>query len=102
SGDGTLNAQTLAIARRAVAQSQQNVIASFRAPAEPDMPALFKKVWDFTPRPTAEGKKVVTGAINSGSDVNNNDLRTAIVDLIKPNYLTITAEFVKLNKLRKA
>ena len=102
SGDGTLNAQTLGIARRAVAQSQQNVIASFKAPSEPDYPGLFKKVWDFTPRPTAEGKKIVTGAITTGSDVHSKDLHSAIVDLIKANYLTIIAELVKLNKLRKA
>jgi hypothetical protein len=102
SGDNTLNASTLAIARRAVAQSQQNVIASFRIPTEPDFAALFKRVWDFTPRPTAEGRKDVTEAITSGSDVNSNQLHTAIVDLIKANYLTIIAELVKLNKLRKA
>jgi hypothetical protein len=102
SGDGTLNPQTLATAQRAVAQSQQNVIASFRSASEPDFPALFKRVWDFTPKPTTEGRKEVTGAIASGSDVNSNDLRTAIVDLIKANYLTIIAELVKLGKLRKA
>jgi hypothetical protein len=102
SGDGTLNPQTLAVARRAVAQSQQNVIGSFGSAAEPDFAALFKRVWDFTPRPTAEGRKLVTSTIASGSDVNSNDLHTAIVDLIKANYLTIIAELVKLNKLRKA
>jgi hypothetical protein len=102
SGDGTLNAQSLAVARRAVAQSQQNVIGAFGSAAEPDFAALFKRVWDFTPRPTADGRKVVTGTIASGSDVNSNELHTAIVDLIKANYLTIIAELVKLNKLRKA
>ena len=76
--------------------------ASFKAPSDPDFPALFKKVWDITPRPTAEGKKIVTGAIATGSDVKSHDLHTAIVDLIKANYLTIIAELVKLNKLRKA
>jgi hypothetical protein len=59
-------------------------------------------VWDFTPRPTTEGRKEVTGAIASGSDVKNNELHTAVVDLIKANYLTIIAELVKLNKLQKA
>jgi hypothetical protein len=92
SGDGTLNAQTLAVIRRAVAQSQQNIISVFGSSNEPDFAALFKKVWDFTPHPTAEGRKIVTGAIQRGSDVSNNDLRTAIVDLIKANYLTIIAE----------
>jgi hypothetical protein len=102
SGDNTLNPQTLAIARRAVAQSQQNVIASFRAAAAPDYPGLFKKVWDFTPRPTAEGKKIVTGAINNGADINNAELRNAVVGLITSNYITIIAELVKLQKLKLA
>lgn len=102
SGDGTLNAQTLAVMKRAVAQSQQNVIALFRATSEPDYAALFKRVWDLTPRPTAEGRKEVTGAISTGSDVNNSKLQTAVVDLIKGNYLTIIAELVKLKKLKKA
>jgi len=78
------------------------VIASFRAAAAPDYPGLFKKVWDFTPRPTAEGKKVVTGAIDTGSDIHNADLQGAIVGLIKSNYLTIIAELVKLQKLKLA
>ena len=102
SGDGTLNAQTLAIARRAVAQSQQNVIAVYRSPTEPDFAAAFKRVWDFTPRPTAEGRKDVTQAIDGGADINIAQLRAAIVDLIKGNYLTMLEELVKLNKLRKA
>jgi hypothetical protein len=100
SGDNTLNDQTLAVARRAVAQSQQNVIAAFRATSEPDFPALFKRVWDFTPRPTADGLKEVAAAVASGSDVNDAGLRAAIVELIKANYLTIIAELVKLKKLK--
>ena len=102
SGDNTLNAQTLAVAQRAVAQSQQNVIAVFRATAEPDYPALFKRVWDFTPRPTPESLKEIANTAASGSDVNNSGLRTAIVDLVRANYLTIIAELVKLKKLKIA
>ena len=99
SGDNTLNAATLAVAQRAVAQSQQNVIAAFRATSEPDYPGLFKRVWDFTPRPTAESRKELVTMVASGSDVNSSELRTAIVDLIKANYLTIIDELVKLKKL---
>lgn len=102
SGDNTLNAQTLAIAQRAVAQSQQNVIAMFRATSEPDYPALFKRVWDFTPRPTPESQKEIAGTIASGSDINNSALQGAVVDLIKSNYLTILSELVKLKKLKLA
>jgi LysM repeat protein len=102
SGDNTLNPATLAVMQRAVAQSQQNVIASFRATSEPDTAALCKRVWDFTPRPTAESGKEVASTVASGSDANDAGLRKAIVDLIKSNYLTILAELVKLNELKKA
>jgi hypothetical protein len=102
SGDNSLNPQSLAVMQRAVAQSQQNVIATFRATSEPDYPALFKRVWDFTPRPTADSRKEVAATATSGSDVNNSGLRTATVDLIKANYLTIIAELVKLKKLKLA
>jgi len=44
----------------------------------------------------------VTSAITTGSDVHNAGLHAAIVNLIKANYLTIIAELVKLNKLRRA
>ena len=102
SGDNTLNAETLAVSKRAVAQSQQNVIGAFGGTGELDHAGLFKKVWDFTPRPTAEGKKMVTEAVSHGSDAKDNTLHVAIVNLIKENYLTIIAELVKLKKLRVA
>jgi hypothetical protein len=102
SGDKTLNAQTLAIAKRAVAQSQLNVIATFRAAKEPDYPALFKRVWDYTPRPTAESAKMLAGMVASGTDINDAGLRTAVVNLIKENYLVIIAKLVELKALKLA
>ena len=102
SGDNTLNPETLAVARRAVAQSQQNVIAAFRATGEPDYPTLFKTVWDFTPRPTKESRSEITATVANGTDVQNNELRTAIIQILKANYLTIINELVKRNKLKRA
>lgn len=102
SGDNTLNTETLAVARRAVAQSQQNVLAAFHAQREPDYPTLFKRVWDFTPHPTAESRTEIATTCVSGSDVNNSQLRTTIVQLLKTNYMTIINELVKRKKLKVA
>lgn len=102
SGANTLNAETLAVARRAVAQSQQNLFAAFRADHEPDYPTLFKHVWDFTPQPTEESRKTITNQLNSGSDVNNSELQLALAALIAKEYSPIIDELVARKKLRIA
>ena len=50
SGDDTLNPETLAVARQAVAQSQKNVIGAYQVPGALDHPALYQSVWAYTPR----------------------------------------------------
>lgn len=102
SGANTLNAETLAVARRAVAQSQQNLFAAFRADHEPDYPTLFKHVWDFTPQPTEESRKKITNQLNSGSDVNNSELQLALAALIAKEYSPIIDDLVARKKLRIA
>lgn len=101
SGDNSLNEKTLAIMHRAVAQSQQNVIAAFRSTAAPDYPALVKQVWDFTPQPTVAGARMVTAAVTSGTDINNKATQAALVALINENYMKIIAELVRLKHLQK-
>jgi hypothetical protein len=67
-----------------------------------DHPTLFKKVWDYTPRPSAAGSKQLVDAVSKGTDVKSADLKKAIVALINSNYRLIIDELVKLGKLRKA
>ncbi len=61
SGDKTLvlSPQTLAIAQKAVAQSQQNVIAAGQIgqAGSLDPADLARKVWAFVPQPTSAGSK---------------------------------------------
>jgi LysM repeat protein len=102
SGDGTLNTATRDVARRAVAQSQLNVLSSIGSTGSINTAELFKRVWEFTPRPDAAGAKQLVSEINKGTEINSADLRAAMVKLIKENYKLIIAELVKRNKLKKA
>ena len=102
SGDGTLNADTRNVARKAVAQSQLNVISVYNVVGPLDTPSLFKRVWDYTPRPSAAGITQLVDEVKKGTDVNSADLKKAMVNLIQSNYMLIIDELVKLNKLKKA
>jgi len=102
SGDGTLNPQTKAIARQAVAQSQMNIISAYKLTGPLDYPTLFQSVWDYTPQPDSTGTKQVVQAVNKGTDIVSPDLQKAVVKLIKDNYLLIIHELVMRKELRKA
>jgi hypothetical protein len=96
SGDGTLNAKSLEIGRKAVAQSQFNVLEVFKLITALDLPALFKKVWDFVPHPTAgAGEKQVKDAVEAGTDPKSPGLIGAAVKLINANFKMIADELVK-------
>ena len=102
SGDGTLNADTKKVALKAVAQSQLNVISVYNTAAAIKYAALFPKVWNYTPRPSASGMKQLVAAVDTGTDVNSAELKKAVVKLIKANYKLIIDELVKRKKLKKA
>src|SRR5258705_3994161 len=88
SGDATLNDETRKVARKAVAQSQFNIIAAYKAAGPLDTAALFKKVWDYTPKPSAAGIKVVAENVTKGTDINNADLKKGMVKRIQANHLS--------------
>ncbi|HST20352.1 MAG TPA: DUF4157 domain-containing protein [Blastocatellia bacterium] len=102
SGDVVLNDATRNIARKAVAQSQLNIISVYNLIGPINTATMFKRVWDYTPRPNVAGLKQLSGEVNKGVDINNTDLKKAVVNLIQSNYLLIIDGLVKLDKLRKA
>ena len=102
SGDGTLNAKSKEVGRKAVAQSQFNVLDVFKLVTALDLPALFKKVWDFVPRPTSPGETLVKKEVASGTDPKSTKLIDAVVTLITTNYKIILDELVKRGVLKKA
>jgi LysM repeat protein len=102
SGDRTLNQKTLEVGRKAVAQSQYNVLSVFNAKDKIDKPALFKAVWDYVPRPTKAGASVVKTSVDSGTDIKSTTLVGSIVKMIKDNYKLILDALVKRGILKKA
>jgi hypothetical protein len=102
SGDETLNDDTRKIMRRAVAQSQLNVLSVYKTSGSLDLPVLYARVWDYTPRPTAEGAALIKNRVGIGTDPTQNSLVDAVVDLITQNFRQILAELVRLGILRRA
>lgn len=102
SGDGTLNDKTKEIARKAVAQSQLNVTSVYKTTSEIGYSALYKKVWDYTPQPSADGVNQMAKELRKGADIASPELKKAVVKLVQDNYKMIIDELVKRKKLRKA
>lgn len=101
SGDGTLNAKSLEIGKKAVAQSQLNVLDVFKMIGPLDYPKYFKKVWDYVPHPTgAKGEPQVKQAVAGFTDPKAITLIDSIADLVTKNYMLIISELVKRGKLQ--
>jgi hypothetical protein len=82
-GDAAMNADSLKMAQQAVAQSQVQVLNVVGKSAETlDFPALFKVVWDFTPRPTAGGTKAISEAIEQFTKPSDSKMRAEAAALI--------------------
>ncbi|WP_058187123.1 eCIS core domain-containing protein [Terracidiphilus gabretensis] len=93
SGDKSLNAKTLEIGRKAVAQSQMNVLEVFKQTQTLDLPPLFKKVWDYVPHAApGAGEKQVKDAVDSGTDPKSAGLSSAAVALINVHFKKIITE----------
>jgi Domain of unknown function (DUF4157)/LysM domain len=101
SGDNTLNPQTKLIARTAVAQSQLNVLSSMNVSGSLDIPGLLKKVWDYTPIPTATSITSIQSIVKSNTDPTNPKLISAISALITKEHPLIIAELIKRGELKK-
>jgi hypothetical protein len=110
SGDASLNnirlnagnADTLRIGRKAVAQSQLNVLSAFKAAGAINLPAIYKSVWDYVPHPTAAGAATVSKEITTGTDPKSPALTKAVADIITDNYKLILHELVARKYLRRA
>jgi Domain of unknown function (DUF4157) len=104
-GDGSLAAadpKGLEVGRKAVAQSQLNVLDVFKTVISLPLQAIFQKVWDFVPHPTAgAGENKIKDAVASGTDPRSANLTSSIVKLIHDTYQLIISKLVKGGYLRK-
>lgn len=106
SGDKTLNANpkdqdhmSLKIGRKAVAQSQMNVLDVFKLTSPLDLPGLFKKVWDFVPRPRAAGITQIKAEVEAGTDPRSSGVINTAVNEIKAHLKEIIKKLTERNYL---
>ena len=102
SGDGTLNRKSLEIGRKAVAQSQVNILNAMGKKGSLNYTTLFKNVWDYVPRPTTRGIKVIQDQIKALADPSKKATIDEVAEMIKTNIKTIISELVKRKILKKA
>ena len=101
-GDGKLNAETLAIGKKAVAQSQVNVLNNKNMTGTPDYIALFKKVWDYVPYPTKKGVDRIKKVLKKMTDPAHKLTLKKAAELIKKQAATIIKELKERKKLKVA
>jgi len=102
SGDAHLNAETKKVALQAVAQSQVNLASAYKLTGPSNYPDLFKRVWDYAPRPTKEGVAALQQIVSKGTNIGETSLIDAVVNLIKDNYLLMLNKLVELKELQEA
>jgi uncharacterized protein DUF4157/LysM domain-containing protein len=101
SGDGTLNPDSEKMAKKAVAQSQMNVLSTFNLTGPLDLSGLFKKVWDYVPFPVGAGQKTVKETIGKATDPKSDWLVKQLAAQIRANWKLLLDKLVELKKLRK-
>lgn len=107
-GDGYMDATSLAIMKRAVKQSADNILSpgilvsqSSRLPMSVSShPNEIAKVWKHVPQPTAAGLASARGLFNTFSDPTNAVLMAAMVDVIEQKAALIAKELVARGVLR--
>ena len=113
SGDDTLNSESLDMGRRAVDQSQKNILGinSSRVPSPGskngkgytgDLQPLYKKVWNYCPIPTDASVKAIHDVIETMTNPSAQETIVAAGAMIREKIHTIIEEAVRLKKLRKA
>jgi hypothetical protein len=102
-GDGFLNADTLAVAKKAVQQSVDNINDPAIYDSKFDFNAAYARVWKFVPKPTSDARQRIALFIqqdytNPGSAI----LQQTAADLIKDQVDSLINKLKDEKKLRDA
>ena len=102
SGDDTLanSPRTLEIALQAVDESYANLKLAARTTGVLDHVACFKRVWDYTPKPTKIGAEHMEALIKSALDYDDTDVQDAFAEITINNVGVAIAELEKKGYLR--
>jgi hypothetical protein len=87
--------------RRAVAQSLLNVLSVHRQSGTLDLPALFARVWEYTPQPTEEGVALIKKRVDIGTDPAETSVVDTVAALITENREEILRQLVGRGILKK-
>ena len=100
SGDGTLNEETLEVGKKAVAQSRSNILRVVSKKGNLDEAKLYKAVWDYVPRPTAKGTKLMASVIEALTNPSQTKTISDAAEIIKNQVGVIVDELVKRKNLQ--
>ncbi len=85
-----------------MAQSQYNVLSVFGLTLALNLPALFKAVWDYVPRPTSAAAADIRATVNRVTDPKQTTLISKLAGMVKQLYRSLLDKLVALNILRRA
>lgn len=100
-GDGSLNPTSLAVMRRAVQQSVDDINDPAILASNLDTAPFLARVWRHVPRPTTSGVAQATRAIAAFTDPGNADLVAATADLISAQLDSLVAALVDSGRMRE-
>lgn len=100
-GDGSMNPTSLAIMRKAVQQSVDNLSDPSIQVSNLNPSGLQQKVWRYTPRPTSSGRAAITRAIEAYTDPNNAELVTATAALVTAQLDSLVRALIDSGKMRE-
>ena len=101
-GDGHMDATTLAVMRRAVRQSIDNMLDPAILATPLDMVPPIERVFKHLPKPTPAGLAQVNQALATYTNPNASELIDAAADLIKDGIDTLVKELLASGKLKPA
>ncbi|ERM80820.1 hypothetical protein P872_12155 [Rhodonellum psychrophilum GCM71 = DSM 17998] len=99
-GDAKLDEKNLEAMRKAVVQSINNLSDALNDSSPVSM--FFKKVWDYTPQPTAASVTIIKNLIRNYTNPARQEIVDGAVQLLQKNYQSLLDELIKRNILKKA
>jgi hypothetical protein len=99
-GDGSMNPATLAIMRKAVQQSVDNLSDPGILVSNLNPTPYHQKVWRFTPRPTPGAKAMISRVVEANTDPNSAQLVDATARLITTQLDSLIKALIDSGRMR--
>lgn len=100
-GDGAMNPATLAIMRKAVQQSVDNLSDQGILVSNLNPTTYQQRVWRFTPRPTPAGRTAILRAVETFTDPTSAALVDATADLVTRQLDSLVKALIDSGRMRE-